>query len=399
MRICMAVRNAMVRDARVLREAQALAGAGHDLTIIAMSEPGLPDSEERDGFRIRRIDPVPSWIRRIARRPAIQPQTGPGGGGVTSTRRGRLVVVRDRLVTSRMTRAMARVPADVYHAHDLNTLESAVAAAHDHHALLVFDAHELYPDMTGLSAVERGRWRAIEGRLIGRADRVITVSDSLAAEFASRYGIAPPLVLLNVPVRPPAPPDPSSSPLAGFRRPGEMLVLYSGGLTVHRGLESLVDAAERGHGWRLVMMAWGRLESDLRARGPGVAFVPPVSPDQVVAAASAADVGVIPFLPIGLNNTLALPNKLFEYVQAGLAVAASDLVELRRFVDGERAGVIFTPGDAASIASTLDSLAANPARVAEMRRRSARSAERFDWTIEKEKLLGLYADLEVRTHQ
>src|SRR5947208_14617507 len=110
MRVCMIVRNPSVRDPRVLREARTLASAGHDVTIIATTQPGVPAREERDGFRIRRVDPVPAWMRRAFRRPPIPLQSGDGGdpsggraAGGSSRRPALAVAVRDAIVTRQLT--------------------------------------------------------------------------------------------------------------------------------------------------------------------------------------------------------------------------------------------------------------------------------------------------------
>ncbi|MGZ6494072.1 MAG: glycosyltransferase [Actinomycetota bacterium] len=389
----MLVRNACVRDARVRREASALAEDGHRVVVIATMEPGVAREEETDGFLIRRIDPVPVLIERLAGRPANPPSVGRDGRGSPPARRSAtLYAIRDRLVTQQFRRAVRRTPADVYHAHDANTLEAAAHGAARHRATLVYDAHELYSELTGLIPRERARWRALERRLVGRARRVITVSDSLADELVDRYGIERPLVVMNIPEKRPLI-DPSRSPLAAVRAEGRLLVVYSGGISANRGLEALAQASARAHGWELVLLGWGPLRAELETLFPNVTFLDPVPVESLIEAVAGADVGVIPYVPVGLNNALSLPNKLFEYIHAGLAVAASDLVELRRFVDGRGVGLLFAPGDAASIAEVLDRFAADPTFLAEVRARARSAASDFSWDQEKQKLTGLYRSL------
>lgn len=389
----MLVRNPCLRDARVLREAGALAEAGHDVVVLATAEDGVPTTENRDGFRITRVEPVPAWMPRLARRQAVPLQSSASIASSNGRRRAWMALARDRVVSRRMTAAADALPADVYHAHDLNTLEAAIAAARSRGARVVFDAHELYPDLAGLTAPESRRWKRLERALIGEAARVITVSESLADELERRHGIPRPLVLMNVPARPASPPDPASSPLNAVRHPDEILVLYIGSLLPNRGLEALVDATAEAKGWRLAVMGWGVLEAALRRRGARVAFVAPVPPHEVVNACAGADVGIVPFLPVGLNNSLALPNKLFEYAHAGLAVAVSDLVELRRFVQAHGAGVVFEPGSTPAIVRALNDLAADRTRLGGMRSAALKSARSYDWTHEKRKLVDLYGSL------
>src|SRR5205823_6971588 len=124
-----------------------------------------------------------------------------------------------------------------------------------------------------------------------RSPKLITVSFSLADELVRRYAVERPVVLMNVPQRAPA--GNAASVLAPLRSEGEMLVLYSGGISANRGWEQLAEAASRARGWRLAMMGWGPARDELRARHPHVTFVEPVPPESIIGTAAAADVGVV----------------------------------------------------------------------------------------------------------
>jgi glycosyltransferase involved in cell wall biosynthesis len=398
----MIVRNPCVRDPRVLKEARALAGAGHDVTIIATAERGVPDAEDRDGFRIRRVEPVPQWVRRLAGRPAIpahastQPPVAPPS--VPSRRPQYQAAVRDAMVARRLGAAALETPADVYHAHDLNTMAGAVRAAKRHGARLVYDAHELYPELAGLGPRERARWDRLDRKLIRIPDVVIVPSESRADEFARRYEIERPRVVMNCPPAGP-PPDPGASPLAALRRPGESLLVYAGGYNANRGLENLLRAAGLIDGARLVMVGFGSLEAELRAiagregLGEKVVFHDAVAHDRVVAVAAGADVGLAPYLPVGLNNVLAAPNKLFEYLHAGIAIAGSDLPDIRRVITEHRVGALFDAADPSSIASAVRSLLVSPAELSAMRARAREASKRYTWDAQVAVLLDVYAGL------
>jgi glycosyltransferase involved in cell wall biosynthesis len=399
----MIVRNPSVRDPRVLKEARALAGAGHDVTIIATAERGVPDVEERDGFRIRRVEPVAHWVRRLARRPVIPTQTSePAVAAASPKKRSQLqAAVRDSMVARRLGAAALETPADVYHAHDLNTLAAGVRAARRHSARLVYDAHELYPELAGLGPRERARWDRLDRRLIRVPDVVIVPSESRADEFARRYGIERPRVVMNCPPAGPAP-DPAASPLASLRRPGESLLVYAGSYTGNRGLDNVVRAAGMVEAVRLVMVGFGSLETELRAiaererLGDRVVFHAPVAHDRVVALAAGADVGIAPYLPIGLNNVLAAPNKLFEYLHAGIAIAGSDLPDIRRVIDEHRVGALFDAADPSSIADAVRTLVGSPEELAAMRKRAREASKRYTWDSQVAVLLDAYAGLERR---
>jgi glycosyltransferase involved in cell wall biosynthesis len=307
-------------------------------------------------------------------------------------------------------------PPEALHAHDLNTLPVAAALARRLRLPLTYDAHELYPEISTLSRREAAVWSFLERRLAKRADRVLTVCDSIAAEIERRYGVARPTVLLNCPAAANTSANgtgPDGASPAGLDANGalvahiatnapleaaeEPIILYQGGFAPHRGLQTLVRAAGRLREGTVVLMGWGRLEDELRelvgheGLDGRVRIVAPVPQREVVAHAAGAEIGVIPYEPVGLNNTYTTPNKLFDYIAAGLPIAASRLPELTRFVEGGELGLTFTPGDPAALAGVLNELLADPDRRRRMRERAQAAAERYTWERESQKLLALYA--------
>jgi glycosyltransferase involved in cell wall biosynthesis len=291
---------------------------------------------------------------------------------------------------------------DVYHAHDLNTLPVAAAAARSTGRPLVYDSHELYPDVSGLSRKERVIWRRIEPRLIGRASRVVTVCESIAGELVDRYGIARPQVLLNCPPIATAPADPSARPLrvkAGLEDSDEPIVLYQGGFAPGRGLDTLIDAAAHLRRGVVVLMGWGAIEKELaqriRERGldEKVRIIPPANRADLLEYTAGADVGVIPYQPVGLNNLYTTPNKLFEYVAANVPVAGSAVPEITRFLSEYGLGATFDPYDPRDMAATIEGLLDDPERLREIRANASAAAGILNWEREQEKLLRIYEEL------
>jgi glycosyltransferase involved in cell wall biosynthesis len=198
-------------------------------------------------------------------------------------------------------------------------------------------------------------------------------------------------------------PDRKHSPLrarAGVP-PGIPIVLYQGLYMPHRGLENLVRAASRFARARLVLMGWGPLletlqgivaSEGLRDR---VVFLEPVPMRELLAVTAGADLGVIPYRNVGLNNYYTSPNKLFEYVAAGVPVAASRFPELIRVVEGLELGRTFDPDDPASIAAAVDAILENPSERARVQDNALRAAARFTWEDEARTLLEVYQALPV----
>jgi glycosyltransferase involved in cell wall biosynthesis len=434
MRIDMFVYNRCTTDARVLKEARTLSSAGHRVRIVAVLDETTAAAEEREGFRIVRIDRDPPHYRllrgtRIARRLLRRPVAalGPALGRAHSGRAVALarIALAPLVLVERAARRLLLAPhkplmfldyywrayglvrddpPDALHAHDLNTLPVAAALARRLGLPLTYDAHELYPEISTLSRREAAIWSFVERHLSGRADHTLTVCDSIATEIALRYGVTRPTVLLNCPAAGDVNGGPPRKPTAAGAAAGEPVaeeepvVLYQGGFAPHRGLETLVLAAHGLGRGTIRLMGWGLLEEELRAliAGEGledrVDIVGPAPPGEVVAAAARATVGVIPYEPVGLNNTYTTPNKLFDYMAAGLPVAASRLPELTRFVEQGEMGLTFTPGDPAALAGALNEILADPERYRRMRERSEEAGRRYTWEKESPKLLALYEE-------
>jgi glycosyltransferase involved in cell wall biosynthesis len=172
--------------------------------------------------------------------------------------------------------------------------------------------------------------------------------------------------------------------------------LYQGRYAPERGLENLVRAAHHllpdiG----LVFRGYGPIEGELRALASGtknVRFVQPVPMEQLVDAARDADVGIVSYLSSNLNNYLASPNKLFEYIHAGLPVAASDIPFIRKVVCENDIGAVFDPKDPLSIAESLNRVT-RPRELLRHRKRIIAAAKKYSWQVEEKKLLRTYARL------
>ena len=388
-RVCMFVTNCVSVDTRVIKEAATLTAAGHAVTVLGLSEPGQAARETLEGFTIRRLRPDTLRRRRPGALGSALAPVAMAWALVDYWRRGFLAATAE--------------PFDVFHAHDLVTLPVAWAARRRRGGAVVYDAHELFTELSRLDPVSRAVFRVLERLLIGRADRVITVNDSIAAELARRYGVATPRVLRNCPRTFGRRPDPSQSSLRERARlpAGIPIVLYQGLYMPHRGLENLVKAAGRFRRAHLVLMGWGPLLENLKAVAVSegvtdrVTFIDPVPMGELLAVTAGADLGVIPYRNVGLNNFFTSPNKLFEYCAAGVPVAASRFPELIKVVEGQQVGRTFDPDDPGSIATAVNAIVDDPAELARFRDNAGRAAAGYSWEREAEALHAVYDSLPV----
>ena len=431
MKVWMFVCNNCRHDARVLKEAKTLAEAGYDVQIVAVSGEGLSRIEERDGFKILRVD-----ISLPGERPAPAEGMPPSPRGRSTTTigsklldylfrrplgfiytwaRGRTSGPLQTLLVAvyrpyfffqysrRAWRIIKNKPADIYHCHDLYTLSLGCRAKRRHGGRLVYDAHELTTELAYISRPERMGWRALERFLIRRADEVIATGTYRAEYLAKRYKVATPTVILNCPPLPLA--EAHNRALReklGLTDDTVPVILYQGVFIRGRGLDRLVLAVAHLDRGVLVLMGWGQLEAELRSlvKKSGlercVYFTGPVAPDRVVYYSVSASVGVVIYLRTSLNNYYATPNKLYEYISAGLPVVSSDFPALKEVVEGYRLGCTFDPEEPESIAAAINWVLADEQRYDTMKRNALEAARIFNWETESKKLLEIYRRLSYR---
>jgi glycosyltransferase involved in cell wall biosynthesis len=378
----MLVRNDMFDDPRVTRHAEALAAHGFEVTVVCSASARTPAIEERADYKIIRAGAgVPLGLERLASR--IRPRSVP-----------RILVrlVQITVLQLVLFRAARKSAAEVYCANDLDTLLVGALAAGSRRKL-VYDSHELWTDMlvTVPEFVKR-MLRVYERFLIKRADVVMTVNELIGGVLASRYSIKAPIeIVYNCPSA-----TATLRKRAPLKRDRLKTALYQGRYLPERGLENLVKAARYLlPDVRLVFRGYGAIEKQLRALASSmnnVRFVEPVPMERVVETARDADVGIVSYIPSNLNNYLASPNKLFEYIHAGLPVAASDTPFMRKIVCDNDIGAVFDPRDPRSIAKSLNQI--TRARELRHHRKMIRAvAKKYSWQVEQKKLLHAYTRL------
>lgn len=368
-------------DRRILDTAQTLTEHGWPTLVIA---PPAPSSDLRD----ERSYPDVS----IFRMPASFVPPGALHELSHDIQRG------DRLFPWQRRLAMAAIacPSEVVIANDLPQLGAGVAAAQCNGSALIYDAHELYPQQIALRA-QSAELEAIERQLIHHADAVVTVNDSIADLMAMTYGCRRPHVVLNCPSGrhyQGLPTDDGRLRKAAGVPANTRILLYQGGMVAHRSLVELVDGMThvRTADVALVLMGpRGTLGDALEARaaahgllGHRVFFVPEMPASELLAWTVGADAGIIPYPHCDMNTLMCTPNKLFEFLAAGLPILASHGVELRRFVGDQGVGMNAVMQTAADVGRAIDTFFAGPhqqwqVRVAELSARYTWEHEGRQW--------------------
>jgi glycosyltransferase involved in cell wall biosynthesis len=383
-RVSMLVLNRYTNDTRVEKEAATLTGAGYRVTVVAEAGPGLPPTEVRDGVEVVRV----------------------------TRRRSGLPVLRLFAYARQLEEVLVAGRPDILHAHDSNALLPVGRAARRLGIPFVYDAHDLW---TGRPRRGRSRlyfaasqlyFRILERRLLPRAAAHLTVSPPIARYLERAYRLPEVTLVPNY-----APAGAAAERLELRSLPGgegipegAETVLYLGGLMAERGIEQLVRAIPLVDGAHLVLLGDGALAGEVRRLaaelgvGERVHLLAPVPSDEVVAYAASATVGVSPIIPSCLNYRYSLPNKLFQYMAAGIPVVASDFEQVRAVVGGSEAGLTVDMTDPSAIASALRTLLADPSARTRMGANGrAAIATSFNWGHSAQALLGVYRSLAAPT--
>ena len=283
---------------------------------------------------------------------------------------------------------------DIWLANDWTAGTLAKRLAREQGVPFGYDTHELAID----EYAEHWRWRmrdrplirAIEGEVARQAAVVSCVSHGIARRLVEIHELkSQPLVIRNVPYYQPT----------AIRHVGATIrILYHGLVVPGRGLEETISSVP----------LW-RSEFDLTIRGPAdeayktslvrlarslgverrVIFAPPVPMVDLVREAAVFDIGLFLSPPNKLQNVHVLPNKIFEYVMAGLAVCVSDMPEMARIVETHQVGRLISSMDPKMVAKEINSL--ERASINQYKSSSVAAARELNWDIESIRLIDAYA--------
>ena len=287
--------------------------------------------------------------------------------------------------------------ASTYHSHDLNTLYIGhVCKRRSAGSKLVYDSHEL--------ATERNRmgywWKKWatwnERRWIRSADALIVASPFWIEEIEQKTGYLPPLsaTVINAPERLDIEPLDLRAEL-GIEASRPML-LYQGSIQENRGIEPAIEAITMLDDAVLVVIGYGyhrlALENMVarRSLSDRVRFFGPIPNYELLRYSASADIGMCNIVNSSLSYYTSLPNKLFEYIMAGIPVIGSDSPGIGRIVQETGIGEVADPVDPAALAAAAKTILANPAPYREATRDAA---ARYHWGVEKKRLLELYERL------
>lgn len=288
---------------------------------------------------------------------------------------------------------------DVIHAHDLNALPIAAIIKLVNffkRPKIVYDSHELaINDVPNETYFSSKRKYLLERLFIRFADEVITVSPMIAERYSELYRINLPSVVHNCPNYQQV--KKQNIFREFFDIPEDNIIfLYQGALCSGRGIEDILNTFTSldGNDKSLVFMGYGGLEGLIKsyqAKHDNIHFHPAVAQNVLLDYTSSADFGIALIEDTCESYRLCMPNKIFEYLMAGLPIIVSNLVEMKRLVNKYDVGVVAHSNNASDVVSAM--LKASELDKTILENNVKRVSLDFNWEVEAEKLCSIYKRL------
>lgn len=365
-------------DARVTKEANSLVKAGHRIIVFALKSKHTPQIERRNGFFIHRI---------VVRSRHLLPKTQV------------FFFIKYIEYIIQTVKKLWSMPFDAYHAHDLETLPIGFIISRCKRKPLVYDSHELYPQMAKHRAVARILWNVIESLLSGKTDFTILTTDSRGQFFKNRYRVKAPVIIRNCPVYFCVKKHDKFREILPIKN-GDRIVLYQGAISKGRGLDVLLETSKLLTGTAFIIMGDGPSKENIQKiitaqySDTNVYLLDAVPWRVLHEYTSSADLGISLVQNTNLNHYTMLSNKLFEYLNAGLPVIFPDFPELRNLVMGSHVGVVVDETSPEAVTDAIKEILDDKDLYNTMSRNAKRIVkEKYNWEVESGKLLEIYDTL------
>lgn len=353
-------------DIRIfLKQCLTLADAGYDVYLIVAD--GLGD-EVKSGVKILDV-------------------------GITSGGRFNRMLK----TTKRVYNKALELNADLYQFHDPELIPSGVKLKRKTSATVIFDSHENYSDDIKdkpylnkyMRVLVSATYQFLERIMIKRLSAIIAATPSICNHFKERGALC--ININNYPF------ESEFKPL-NKSYDTEYGAVYIGTASEIRGLKELVDSFAINKGLNLAI-AGKFSEADFETRlqnsegWANVDFLGLLSRDSVKDLLSKSAVAIVTFLPAP-NHIESQPNKMFEYMSAGLPLVASSFPLWREIVEGNNCGICVDPTSPEEISKAILYLNQNKQLAREMGENGRRAVlEKYNWSAEAKKLLEFYSSV------
>lgn len=282
-------------------------------------------------------------------------------------------------------------------ANDLDTLLATWLASRLKGNPVVYDSHEYYcgtPELVNRPFVQ-GIWRRIERWIFPKLKDIITVNDSIASLYEKEYGKKL-YVVRNIPRKQNFEVSETRKDL-GIPEEKTILLLQGAGINIDRGVEELVEAIQYvNENTILLIVGSGDVVDILKKKVKELEleektrFIPKVPFQKLKAYTANADFGLTVDKDTNINYRFSLPNKLFDYIHAGIPVIASRLPEIEKIITKYNIGTFIENHDPRHIAEVLNNAVEDKEKQVTWKENLAKARKELVWENEEKTLKRIY---------
>jgi glycosyltransferase involved in cell wall biosynthesis len=288
--------------------------------------------------------------------------------------------------------------AAVFVANDLDTLLSVYSAARLTRTPVVYDSHEYFtevPEIQDRPWVKK-TWTRIEQSIFPRLKYIFTVNQSIADIYQQKYGKKV-NVLRNVPENRKLP-APLSRCELGLPEDDNVVILQGAGINMDRGAEEAVSAMKHIEKCLLLIIGGGdmipALKKQVEEEGlqHKVQFIPRQPWERLMQYTRVADLGLTLDKDTNLNYRYSLPNKLFDYIQAGIPILVSPLPEIKKIIEKYDIGLMIENHRPEHIAERIIFMLSDKNQQHKWRENLKLASSELCWEKEEKIVLDVYQD-------
>jgi glycosyltransferase involved in cell wall biosynthesis len=285
-------------------------------------------------------------------------------------------------------------PSDLLFANDLDTLLPNYLASKLKRIPLVYDSHELFTEVPELlnAPAKRKIWLRLEQMIVPRLKNCITVNESISKIFEEKYRVKF-HVIRNIPQQPICTLKVNRQSL-NMPLDKKIILLQGAGINIDRGAEELVDAMEFINEAVLYIIGggdvWPILEEKVKSKklNEKVVLIRKIPKHKLMEYTANADLGISIDKNTNLNYYYSLPNKIFDYLSAGVPVLATRLPEIEKIIKKYSVGSFIESHEPKHISETINNLFSGAA-LQEYKMNTVKAAAELNWANEREKYLDI----------
>lgn len=372
MKICILTSVHPVFDVRIFqKQAKTLVKNGYNVTLIAQHN----SNESVDGIKIIALPKPRNRFQRT-------------------------------LIDWKLFKLALKQKSDIYHFHDPELLPFGVLLKILTRAKIIYDVHEHYPN-----AILDRTW--IPACLRKIISKLFAFAEKIFVPFLDLVIYTTPLVGARYKKMKVRTERIENYPLLGSSEPyvfsaRQKHIIYLGWMSKIRGLYELIEAfalvTKKYPEWKLYLLGAimpasfaEKIEKLIEKLNIGrhIMIIPWVSFKEKEKYLKQVSIGIVTYLPYA-NNISCLPNKLFEYMLAGLPVIASNFSLYKEVVEGNNCGICVDPTNQKKMAEAIEYLIAHPNESEKMGENGRRAIlEKYNWDNETKKLLGIYKNFKM----